>query len=1105
MYVRINNPEGLRVLDAAGRLLETREQSAICPRPSAYFDSLFLDFNGSLGTTCYGYIKGGLYFKNFAGSEEGAVGSSGDGGPALRARFGILGRVVALPNSNFLVADNNSFIRKIATTNSAFFLTSTSYFVPEENTEIGHEFNQQGKHLRTRSTLTGAVEATFGYDSVGRIITITDGDNRITTIARDAAGSPLSITAPHGQVTQLTLDANGYLSGIKNPNNEAWALQMSPAGLLTQSIDPRGGVHAYQYDLSGRLTRAEAPGGFAYALVKSDINGGRSVAMTSPAGRTRNFSVALNSSSVDTRTATSASGLVSTEARSPAEVRTVTTPDGMAYSTTRTPDPRYAMSAPLQTVETTTPSGLKHRTAEARTATLATPGNPFSISAEVSTTSENAPTCNTGATCTQQVATTTYNRATNTRTTTSAAGRTTTELLDARDRVIQSIVAGTAPVSMSYDNEGRIAQITQAGRTTTMSYDAQGMLAQMVDPLGRSVQYTRDAVGRVTSTQLPGGRIVTTAFDAMGNPTATAPPGQPSHQQTYTPRNQLASYAPPALANVSSTSNYSYNGDRQLTSAGEPDGAINYAYGAASALLGTVTADVSRAYTYDAAERLQGVTTSDGIGLSFTYDGKLRTSATWSGIGPSPLALGYAFNNHMQTSATTVAGQAATWTYDADELLTLASGLGTNVQYARDAGNGRITAVTTGVLTQAWGYDANYGELASQVATYNAAPLYSISFVRDLLGRVTTKTENLSGAITTTAYVYDAAGRVVSEDRSGVVTTWGFDANGNRVQRNGLAVGTADTQDRLLTYASASYTYSAGGRRLTQTIGAATTAYSWDNYGQLRNVVRPGGAAVISYLYDGEGRRVGKQVGGNLAKGWLYDGQLRIVGETDAAGAVVSRFVYGSRSNVPDTMVRGGVTYRYLVDQVGSVRAVVDVATGTVVQAVAYNAWGEVLSDSAPGFQPFGYAGGLTDGDTGLVHFGAREYDPRTGTWISKDPIRLDGGLNVYGYVEGDPANEIDPSGLLPGWFCKQFPWFPGCADSAPPPAPPSPPAPPTPPADRGECSRKNFACRDACDARFKGLDYAACAERCTEDLDCCMGQKEKCKKKDPGPPIACR
>jgi RHS repeat-associated protein len=72
------------------------------------------------------------------------------------------------------------------------------------------------------------------------------------------------------------------------------------------------------------------------------------------------------------------------------------------------------------------------------------------------------------------------------------------------------------------------------------------------------------------------------------------------------------------------------------------------------------------------------------------------------------------------------------------------------------------------------------------------------------------------------------------------------------------------------------------------------------------------------------------------------------------------------------------------------------------------------------GSSPSRFAGGVYDADTGLVRFGARDYDAVTGRWTEKDPILFGGGTtNLYVYVGNDPINRIDPSGL---WG---LPWGP--------------------------------------------------------------------------------
>jgi RHS repeat-associated protein len=165
-------------------------------------------------------------------------------------------------------------------------------------------------------------------------------------------------------------------------------------------------------------------------------------------------------------------------------------------------------------------------------------------------------------------------------------------------------------------------------------------------------------------------------------------------------------------------------------------------------------------------------------------------------------------------------------------------------------------------------------------------------------------------------------------------------------------------------------------------------------------------------MIDGQDRRIGKKVNGVPVQGFLYRDPLNPVAELDGNNQVVARFVYADKANVPAYMIKNGRSYRIVSDHLGSPRLVIDSQTGELMQRMDYDVWGKVTTDTNPGFQPFGFAGGIYDQHTQLVRFGARDYDAETGRWTAKDPVRFKGGLNFYTYVLNNPIKFIDPRGL---------------------------------------------------------------------------------------------
>ncbi len=132
--------------------------------------------------------------------------------------------------------------------------------------------------------------------------------------------------------------------------------------------------------------------------------------------------------------------------------------------------------------------------------------------------------------------------------------------------------------------------------------------------------------------------------------------------------------------------------------------------------------------------------------------------------------------------------------------------------------------------------------------------------------------------------------------------------------------------------------------------------------------------------------------------------------------------------------------------------------------AARYSAFGEQeLLQGSNDWGPFGFAGGIHDPLTGLVRFGARDYDPQTGRWTAKDPERFEDGSNLFAYVGNDPVNAVDPWGLSRD-ACEQ--------------------------SNNVECLKKRYACMQDCQVEFYGKPAK---ER--ECRNCCMERYWLCRK----------
>src|ERR1051326_6890880 len=919
---------------------------------------------------------------------------SPDGSPAAGSFiWNTLGLGVAADGALYITDAYIYTVRKIGSPDDA--TADGHLIVPSSDGATAAVFNSQGRHQRTVDAVTGSTLYSLQYDSAGRLSAIVDGYGNTTTIERDASGPPTAIVSPFGSRTTLSID-NGLLTSAANAAGEVFSMTYTADGLLTKLRNPRGIEKNIHYDALGRLvSEARADGGGLTITGPEGVTGSFQVSVRSGEGRTMTHDIQRGVVGSDLRTDTDAStGLKITTLRSADGSQTTTLPDGSNAVETIRGDPRFLSLAPLRTVTATTPGGKRSTFSIDRSVSLFNRFDPLSVKSLTQKLSLNGKFWQTS-----------YSAATRTLVSTTPAGRQTITVLNGQGDPLSLQSAGFAPTALSYNAKGQLISTQQGSRHTDLSYNANGLIERITDPLSRSVVFGYDSAGRVIQQTLPDGRLIGFSYDANGNLTAVTPPSRPRHSFTFTAVDLEDSYTPPSAGG--GATQFAYNKDRQLTLITRPDSStIAFGYDGSGRLATIVSAHGTQSYAYDAAGKLAKITAPDESALTFVLDGSLITSITSTGTISGTLA--YTYNSDLRVGSESINGVSVAFGYDADGLLTSAGSL----TLTRNPQNGLLIGTALGTVSDSVTYD-DFGGMLSYTATAAGMPLFSQSYVRDDLGRIVQKTEALAGSTSTASYTYDAAGRLETVSASAGTTTYTYDDNGNRTARataNTSESGSYDAADRLITYGDATYTYTANGELESKTDGGGTTTYAYDEFGNLRHVALPDGRA-IDYIIDPANRRVGKQIDGIPVRGWLYSGQ-RIIAETDGAGMIVSRFVYGSRVNAPDYMIRDGATYRIIADQVGSVRVVVNARTGEIAAAMDYDEFGRPRTFA--GLVPFGFAGGLYDTDTQLIRVGARDYDPQTGRWTARDPIGFAGNqANLYSYTFGDPVNYGDPAGTL--------------------------------------------------------------------------------------------
>lgn len=528
---------------------------------------------------------------------------------------------------------------------------------------------------------------------------------------------------------------------------------------------------------------------------------------------------------------------------------------------------------------------------------------------------------------------------------------------------------------LEYDESGM--QI----RGVTYAYGAEGELLSRTGST-EVVQYVYDAAYRVIGVRDGKGNLTTFAYNQRGDLTRITYPGGDTLQfSSYDSAGRLER----RIDGRGITTNYTYN---------DPEGLLtNIEYrDANNQLLGTVS------FTYDSDGRRASMTDSTGT-TTYSYDHigtPLSVSVTYTGLPTRAITYSY-YPDGSRASMGTPAGTYS-YTYDAA---------------------GRLVGLSTPGFVASWTYAPNGWLLAQTVngATtsyeYNARGFLTRLTNHDAWGNVLSDFQNLQ---------YDGVGNRTgmtvsfpAQPNLAGATNYGYDAKNQLLSEQSTRAGgytfnfAYDLAQNPTTFKGQSRTYNANNQ-------LTGTGFAYDGNGN--PVIYKGVnlafdpenrmtayGSVLTAGYNGDGLRAWKQTATGR-RYYLYDGE-ELVCELDAAGNAVAPVVFGANGLI----AYGSFIYQF--DPQGNAVHLID-NSRNVLANLAYDAWGQLMSGSNP--TPYGYKaqwGYYTDAESGILLLTHRYLDPATGRFLTRDPIGIEGGVNLYAYVGNGVVMLRDSKGLL--------------------------------------------------------------------------------------------
>lgn len=894
-------------------------------------------------------------------------------------------RLEAEPNGDvaFYRGDGAVFLFPFAADSSG---TTTYGQPPDLNAKLTKN-DSSGVYTMTY-VKTGSI---WTFDSSRRLTTLKDKDNNTITLAYTGDGKSVSsITDTQGRAIAVTRtdSTDNYIKKLTDSTGRIWSYAYDAATTdnVADYTDPAGKHTLYGRDANDRVTSITTPGG-SVAKIAYDSDGRvTSIIRTTNAGHTTG----------PTTTYAYSTGTGASHACATGVAQTVVT-DPNANATTYCSDTKDHVTTTYDAL----PAHYRHTAA-------------YNDNGDKTATSDLAGTAN------PQSSSFTY------------AGDGTNDL-----------TGGTGPAgetfSMGYYTSGdptgdsgggslvayRPKSFTDAqGSMQKFKYNSSGDVTSIADAVGRNqAAITRNSDGTIASVTDGNSHTTTLGYDANHNLNAITPPAAGTTLGT-------------ALAATSITSD-----------------ALSRAHIVTNGK-GTFT------YTFDNLDRATRVDASDGSWFKLTYDDDGNITKREDNAGN---VTSYAYDPLNRRLAEGFPGSVTnTYTYDADgNLKTIVDASGT-VTYGYDEVN-RVTSIVSPTAsgsstdTVSYGY-VDDGSAVTHTETITFPGGATETFTLDQSGKLTKVETKSSGGtvLSRRSYTYDLSalhtGRVQTmTDLAGNTTTYTYTdtTTGDDVGRLWKAVtrnsgGTITTQY--------DYAYEAAGNRTTRVKtdsgGTTTTTYKYNNDNQLcwaytgtsANACGSPPSGATTFTYDADGNQLTGGTGG--AKVYNIFDRLSSLGGTSLAtlsvnntelvGVGASTTLQNNQLGLSRQTVSGTTTayvrqpdgvassqrttagkQYFLTDNIGSTTGLLETASGgSIVKTYAYAPDGVATASGSGAATDLQFAGGYQL--SGLVHFGARYYDPNLARWTQQDPVDQTGELsqaNRYGYAAGDPVDRVDPTG----------------------------------------------------------------------------------------------